>query len=276
MATKIITSVKFKKVINSLDGVVTILQKYIVLVGFIFVTITFIKTEKQTRYNNILSAWKILSTKTPGNSGKKEALETLVREKKSLFGIDLSYSSNGGPVYLKGVNLSRENQLKNIAGPYLSDSSLVNLMFANFEGANLWKASFKESNLKYANFRNAQLQEVDFKSSFLHNSDFTNSFLFYSNFENSDLHYAKFTRSNLSNVNFTGSKRINHKNFEDCYIFVFSEPPLFDKGKLSVEVVRNKRFDLVIDNERNYTLKESKNGAYFKINIKNVDDTEKG
>jgi len=56
----------------------------------------------------ILNAWMILNTRTPGNGGKRDALEFLAKADQILDRIDLSSQTNGGNIYLGELYLNSE------------------------------------------------------------------------------------------------------------------------------------------------------------------------
>lgn len=112
---------------------------------------------------------------------QKEAIEFLASKGVPLSGIDLSAETHGGFVYLQGL-------FKDFTG----DRSKINLINANFSGANcganLMEADFTSANLSFAEFSNAMIKK------------------------------AKFNRANLTRVDFSSSYYFNEAEFTDNYI----------------------------------------------------------
>jgi uncharacterized protein YjbI with pentapeptide repeats len=193
----------------------------------------------------ILNAWMILNTHTPGNGGKKEALEFLAQKGHNLDGIDLSSETHGGSVYLHSLNLSEEKIGRRVS---LTGAKFngANLNSANFSGADFDNAVFNKANLREAKFMNTKGQvkfhnvviymtdfghsdlSVKFYNDTFDNSlnsnvnhrvvtfnnsrifgSFTNVILTVTNFINTTLHLVKFTSVNLNGSTFNNTKLID-------------------------------------------------------------------
>jgi len=121
----------------------------------------------------IARAWQIVTTRSPGNSGKVEALEFLARNKVPLTNIDLSCESHGGKwdstrrlcvsgrVYLRGLDLGQE-----------SIGHRVDLSGSDFSGADLTGSIFDGAKLDDSNFAGAILRDSSFKDAFLSRATF--------------------------------------------------------------------------------------------------------
>lgn len=142
-------------------------------------------------------AWQLLTTKSPGNSGKREALQYLnsedgllcfgsgcwvrLKSRTPLTGLDLSetvHDDGPGPVFLEGVRLLNANLMgirltgaqlqgadlrsSNLRGAILNDAdlSLADLRGATLAGASLRGASLVGANLSYADLGSWSSQNV--------------------------------------------------------------------------------------------------------------------
>ena len=135
-------------------------------------------------------AWQLLTTKAPGNSGKREALEYLnredgllwmirLKERTSLTGIDLSVAEDQPGSFLVGIDLADADLTNaNLVGVNLADANLggadlvgVNLADANLGGANLTGANLTGADLADANLRGARLTNANLTAANLSNPD---------------------------------------------------------------------------------------------------------
>ncbi|MEP2780803.1 MAG: pentapeptide repeat-containing protein [Pseudoruegeria sp.] len=80
------------------------------------------------------------------------------KERVDLSGLQLGQDLHGGPVDLRGVNLSG-----------------ANLSYSDFTGALLWEADLSEALIGVSSFRNAQLHRVDLRNTAIFGSDFRES-----------------------------------------------------------------------------------------------------
>ena len=136
-------------------------------------------TLEEFKEASIARNWNILTTKAPGNSGKRQALEYLASKKQSLNGIDLSCKTMGGvdilkrkneedeevcnrETFLQGLDLSRNThghgvRLDNavLSGTDLRDADLggANLPLTDLSGVDLQEADLSEANLYKADLR---------------------------------------------------------------------------------------------------------------------------
>jgi len=162
----------------------------------------------------IIGAWQIITTKAPGNSGKREAIEFLAKQGRSLQGIDMSMETNVGKVYLQKLNLGGLNV--DLGNAHFGGAIL---QMADFKGANLWRADFKGANLWRADFKGAILQMADFKGAILQEADFEGANLWWAHFKGADLQEAHFEGADLLGADFEGSKYFDEAIFKDNYIF---------------------------------------------------------
>ena len=157
----------------------------------------------------VVDAWQLLTTEAPGNSGKIQALETLIQAGQPLNGIDLSV-----PKGLPGAHLERAN----LAGAILHQANLtdVDLGNANLAGANLIGANLTDANLKSADFYHsslarANLTNANFTDAFLRNANLTHAnltgaSLFRATLTHASLMQADLTGANLSRSNISSSQ----------------------------------------------------------------------
>lgn len=171
-----------------------------------------------------------MTTKAPGNSGKKEALETLHRAGQFLTGIDLSCIAMGGLETVTGgcsgrtlledlempnarlieVNLASADLRRadltsgNLARANLSrvDLRLANLSDAVLVGANLSRARLSNANLSRAdlrdvNFSFADLWQAALWHANLRTAQFSNASLRNTNLSGANLEFARFPDSDL-------------------------------------------------------------------------------
>ena len=123
-----------------------------------------------SKEQKILGAWSLLAQKGTGDLGRKDALEFLYSQNKSLLGLDLSNA------YLAGLNLKK-----------------ADLNGCNFTGTNLREAHFEDAKLLKANFKDAKLWEAHFEGAFLVSAHFEGAYLHKAHFEGAkNIEYAKF------------------------------------------------------------------------------------
>jgi uncharacterized protein YjbI with pentapeptide repeats len=183
------------------------------IVGFYF-------DYEDRKQGRIVDAWQLITTKAPGNSGKKEALEYLNSIRQPLTGIDLSTNKENGEsgVYLERANLSRAffGQAKldnaNLSFTNLERALLnsANLNEANLMGTNLTSANLIRANLINANLLNAQLNNVDLananlEGAYLLSANLTNANLISANLMNADLLDADLTDADLTDADLTNA-----------------------------------------------------------------------
>ena len=165
-----------------------------------------------------IGAWQVLANKASGNSGKKEAIEFLASQDIPLWGIDMSEKTHGGRVYLDGLFFK----------DFQGDRSEIDLIGANFSGADLRKADFSEAifysgatpygGVGGVDFSEANLYEADFSGSYLEGANFFGADLLGANFFGADLRRANFSGSYLEGTNFSGSY-LGGTNFSGADLF---------------------------------------------------------
>jgi hypothetical protein len=241
---------------KKLNGFIIKYEGLFVLLTVFLALFAFIDTKKQLKLaqdeikiNQINNAWEILGRKVNGNSGKKEAIETLLKNQVELVGIELSSKINGSNqkatygTYLKGLDLS--NML------------LPNLSHANFDGTNLEDSKFIKANLGGASFIGSNLR--------------------YTKFKNTNLRGSNFISSDLFMADFRGARGILEAKFSNCYVsasdtdFIENMLPAFDKGTFSVTLKKDKNNNLITyKRNKNGELFKNPNGKYYKIDIKKI------
>ncbi|MGK0271320.1 MAG: hypothetical protein ACI88H_001978 [Cocleimonas sp.] len=142
-------------------------------------------------------AWQLITTKAPGNSGKRQALEYLneyilfFKKRSPLIGVDLS------GVFLQGVNLSDANLYKaNLSG--------ANLYKANLSGANLYEVNLSGADLNEVNLSDAKLYKADLSGAELSSADLSGANLHEVNLSGADLHKADLSGADLSGADLSG------------------------------------------------------------------------
>lgn len=218
------------------------------------------QTKNSVQEQSITSAWQLLTARSPGNSGKVDALETLDRAGINLVGLDLSCSSQLGlngnncrfPVYLEELKLGSYSDLAdlrevNFAGANLNYSDMsANLSGADFSNTSLRDASFRFSGgraVKFSHafgkvdfsrtffigssFNNASFSDSEFSQSAFINSSFEDTNLLGASFSGSSLELTDFTGANISGVDFTG---IAGSPKTTNAVFTRNMPPLVDNG----------------------------------------------
>jgi uncharacterized protein YjbI with pentapeptide repeats len=156
----------------------------------------------------INGAWQVIANKAAGNSGKVEAIEFLAQQGKPLYGLDMSSQTNGGSVWLRGLNLKG---LK------------ARLSSCRFEGSFLHQANFRDANLCYSNFKGVRLLCVNFEYSNSTGTNFESASVEYSCLEGtmlwgSILKDAKFIESDLTKTTFTNAKDFDKAEFQNNHI----------------------------------------------------------
>ena len=188
-------------------------------------------SREANEHARIVSAWEILMQPAPGNSGKKDAIETLIEGDQTLSRIDMSCARHAGggvistqeddtffcprrkEVWLQKMNAAgadlsfadlsdvdlSEADLSdaNLRGAYLSDA---NLRGAYLREANLLAADLRDVNLRRAYLRDAKLQGANLSNADLWLADLSDAELF-----DTDLSKAQLVSVNVSATNFCGT-----------------------------------------------------------------------
>lgn len=174
-----------------------------------------LEDRQQQRLTN---AWQLVTTKAPGNSGKREALEYLNKAQESLptailkslnnhlgWELDTQYFEriDKKRTVLDGIDLS----VRIGAEGYLEKLNLTNakLVQANFSGASLIKSSLSRSNLSKINLSKTNLLEADLYKSLLYEADLSSSNLTAANLSLADLEKANLTNAVLENAKLIGT-----------------------------------------------------------------------
>ena len=123
--------------------------------------------KKDSDEQKILGAWSLLAQKGTGDLGRKDALEFLHKQGKSLAGLDLTGA------YLFGLRLKGD-----LGGQVPGQAFIIlNLESAIFNNADLRWANFEGAYLSFAKFNRALLSHTTFNGANLTGADFTNALL---------------------------------------------------------------------------------------------------
>ena len=185
-----------------------------------------LEERKERQRARIVDAWQLLAIKAPGNSGKKQALETLVAAGVSLSGIDLSVACGQG-VDLRGAELAGGDFADAILRGVRLDGA--DLSGAVLRGADLRRSSLVATSLVGAKMQGAKLQEAllqftDLQDASLSGANFSASHLYApklggASFLN-DLEDADFSDARLTRVDFTKAR-----TSIDYYSWAVNLPP---------------------------------------------------
>ncbi len=203
-------------------------------IGLILAVLTFWYDYSDRVEERTVRAWQVLTTKAPGNSGKREALEYLNSESSLCFlagckrrvpltGIDLSVEEGQEGTYLVGANLVFAELAEadfssawfydaNLSGAMLNsaDFSSTSLTRTNFSGAFLYSADFSEAQLTSANLSNTGLARADLSSALLIDANLSGAYIREANLRGAilsgaDLSGAKLMRSDLSEADLSSA-----------------------------------------------------------------------
>ena len=174
-------------------GIIAILALGFAIYGNYQADIGLEQAREEAKENRIVNAWQILSNRSPGNTGKKAALETLNNAEENLRGIDLSCATMDG---------MDENTKSCDTPTFLANLSLpnANLIGANLSHANLWGANLSDANISWVNLSDANLSFANLSDAILFRANLSDADLGATNLGNANLR-----ETNLSNVNFCDS-----------------------------------------------------------------------
>ncbi|ADZ92900.1 pentapeptide repeat-containing protein [Marinomonas mediterranea] len=180
-----------------------------------------------------VAAWQLLTTKAPGNSGKKEALEYLNNINEPLTGIDLSVEEDQQGAYLRGVELQKAK----LRG---SDLSHANLMYADLSEANLYRANLSGAGLSRANLPGADLSFANLSGAALFGADLSGASFMVANLSGAYLSKADLTGANLSGARFMAA------NFSGAYL---SEADLIGANLSKANLLLARLFEVKLGSE---------------------------
>lgn len=175
----------------------------------------------------IVSSWQILTTKAPGNSGKREAMEALVLAGQNLSGIDVSCLAMGSgwdtsegvcekPTFLEALNRIRSgNEAELLGGSNLFAGSRIDLSGSDLSGANLTDANLAYSRLDGATFYRAILFDADLSGVSSWAADFSYSRLGGANFSGAKAGGVDFSRAYLGGAEFSRAE-LRLANFQSA------------------------------------------------------------
>ena len=120
----------------------------------------------------LTSAWEILVQPAPGNSGKKDALETLHGFGATLIGIDLSCQTHASLP-------SADTECPEWKGVWLEGVTIPNadLRQADLSGASLRRADLSGAFLRRADLSGASLENIDLSGAYLWGTDLSGASL---------------------------------------------------------------------------------------------------
>ncbi len=170
------------------------------------------QARKAAEDSRIVNAWQILSNRSPGNTGKKAALETLYNAKENLQGIDLSCETMDG---------MDENNKSCDTPTFLANVSLPN--------ANLIRANLSDADLTFANLSDADLSFANLSNANLSRANLSDAILFQANLSDADLWEA-----NLSNINFydfyySCAENLTQAQIDEAWAWA-DRKPIFEAG----------------------------------------------
>ena len=178
----------------------------------------------------ISRAWSNLTTLSPYNTGKSEALEILADNEKNLSNINLSCTelmnnrlivdscgkSDGIFSYLENakiLNANLTNANFNMTLLANADFSGSDLLLAHFKKARLTNTIFKKTNISKTNFSEADLRSANFEEAKGANLSFSDAILMRSEFKKSELRGANFQNANLEGTDFQNAN-LESGNFQ--------------------------------------------------------------
>ena len=232
-------------------GIVAVLALIISIIGLF-------QTANEAKENRIVNAWQILSNRSPGNTGKKAALETLNNAKEDLQGIDLSCATMDGmdeknescdtPTFLAEVSLPNADLIRaNLrdADLFRANLSDADLWEANLSDAILFRANLSDADFFRANLRDADLFRANLSDADLIEADLSDAYLIGANLSDADLGAtnlgnANLRETNLSNVNFCDSflgcaKKLTQPQIDKAWVWA-DRPPIFKAGEHQLDL----------------------------------------
>ena len=182
-------------------GIVAVLALLASLYGNYQAYIGLEQAREEAEESRIVNAWQILSNRSPGNTGKKAALETLNNAKENLRRIDLSCETMGG---------MDENNKSCDTPTFLSKVSLPN--------ADLIRANLSDAILREANLSGAILFRVNLSDAILFRANLSDAILLGANLSDADLSFADLSAANLWEANLSDSvlRETNLSNVNFC------------------------------------------------------------
>ena len=190
----------------------------------------------QWNEDSIARAWQLLTTKSPGNSGKIWAIEYLAKKNQPFHGIDLSCASNGG--WRKKTKLFLSSSTECSAGVYLAELTIsgIDIHNSNFTGANFSKAKLNKVKFFDSNLTETQMKYASFKSSWFKRSNLSGA-----KFYRTDLtkvHFAakinlkgvRLDCANISDTNFNGAKNLNQDQLNRAWAYRGHPPKKLPTG----------------------------------------------
>ena len=182
-------------------GITAILALGAAVVGNYLAYMGLKEARNDAEESRIVNAWQILSNRSPGNTGKKAALETLNKAKENLARIDLSCETMGG---------MDENNKSCDTPTFLANVSLpnANLIRANLSAAYLLSANLSGAQLNHANLNDTDLSLSNLSDAYLRGANLSNAVLSGANLSDADLEGTNLSDAYLGGVNLSDAKLI--------------------------------------------------------------------
>jgi uncharacterized protein YjbI with pentapeptide repeats len=183
---------------------------------------------RQQRQQKHYQAWQAihLARDSPGDAGRKDALEDLNRDGVTLAGLDITGAelpeAKLPGARLHGANLSHARLDRSV----LDDAEFTE---ATLDGADLNNASLRNADLRWASLRNAFLVGADLEGALLNGADLEGADLRWANLTNAQVDGKTILRGatlqGATLVRFRGWRDL--LDFKGTNVFVRSPPPSF-------------------------------------------------
>jgi hypothetical protein len=184
----------------------TIVGLPLTILAIVIARSAFNAQKKALEHQQVLGAWSLLAQKGTGDLGRKDALEFLHKQGKSLAGLDLSNA------HLVGLKLNG-----------------ADLTGCNFTGANLEDAEFVECGFQYAIFDKCDMTNVTFVKCGLRDRTFKECNLQFAKFVQSNCNWAIFRCCDLMQADFSGCL-FDEPTFEQCFVYRYPILPVAPEG----------------------------------------------
>ena len=240
-------------------GIIAILALGFAIYGNYQADIGLEQAREEAEESRIVNAWQILSNRSPGNSGKIAALETLNNAKEDLQGIDLSCETMDGmddknencdtPTFLANLSLPNANligaNLSNaiLLGANLSDADLIranlsnaDLSFADLSDANLREANLSDANLSRANLSDAMLFRANLSDADLSFANLSDAILLEANLSDADLWEANLSNINFCHFYYSCAENLTQAQIDVAWAWADSTPPIFKAGEHQLDL----------------------------------------
>ena len=209
-------------------GIIAILALGFAIYGNYQADIGLEQAREEAEESRIVNAWQILSNRSPGNSGKIAALETLNNAEENLTGIDLSCETMDG-MDKKNENCDTPTFLANVSLPN-ADLIRANLSHATLWRANLSHATLSNANLSWANLLWANLSDAD-----LIGTNLSRATLWEANLSDANLMGANLSNVNFCNPYFGCAENLTQAQIDTAWAWA-DRPPVFKAGEEQLDL----------------------------------------